>query len=47
MARTYIIRDLPQDLWQQAKHAAVDARISLRELLLRALRDYLAKIANQ
>lgn len=38
---TYNLRDIPDDLWQRAKHASVDLHISLRELLLRALADYL------
>lgn len=35
---TYLLRDIPADLWTQARHAAIDRRISLRELLLDALR---------
>lgn len=34
---------LPEDLWHEAKVQAVGARISLSELIRRALRDYLEK----
>ena len=42
-AQTYILRDIPADLWQQAKHASVDRGLSLRDLLLDGLRKELAK----
>lgn len=42
-AQTYILRDIPADLWQEAKHAAVDHNVSLRELLLAGLRKEIAK----
>lgn len=34
----YLLRDIPADLWQSAKHVAVDRGVSLRDLLLGALR---------
>ena len=37
----YLLRDIPEDLWNQAKHQAVDDGISLREMILEALRAYL------
>lgn len=37
-ATTYLLRDIPADLWQRAKHAAVDRGVSLRDLLLAGLR---------
>ena len=37
----YLLRDIPEELWDQAKHKAVDERLSLRDLLLKALREYL------
>jgi len=40
-AGNYLLRDIPEDLWTQAKHKAVDEGSSLRELLLKALRAYL------
>jgi hypothetical protein len=41
-AGNYLLRDIPQDLWDQAKHRAVDEGASLRDLILKALRSYLA-----
>jgi hypothetical protein len=38
----YLLRDIPQDLWTQAKHAAIDKDLSLRDLILKALRAYLS-----
>lgn len=40
-ATTYLLRDVPDDLWAAAKHRAVDEDLSLRDLLLKALRQYL------
>ena len=37
----YLIRDVPQELWDRAKHRAIDESITLRELLLAALTQYL------
>ena len=37
-AQDYLLRDIPADLWQQAKHASVDRGVSLRDLLLDGLR---------
>jgi hypothetical protein len=37
----YLIRDIPTDLWDRAKHRAVDDGVSLRELVLLALASYL------
>ena len=37
----YILRSIPEDVWQLAKHRAIDEKISLKELLLRALKKYL------
>lgn len=37
----YLLRDIPEELWNQAKHKAVDEGLSLRDLLLKALREYL------
>ena len=38
---SYLLRDLPDELWQQAKHRAVDDGDSLRDLILKALHSYL------
>lgn len=37
----YLLRDIPEDLWQKAKHRAVDDGDSLRDLVLKALHAYL------
>lgn len=41
-AGSYLLRDIPQDLWDKAKHRTVDDGCSLRDLLLKALHTYLA-----
>jgi hypothetical protein len=40
---SYILRDIPTELWDTAKHRSIDDGVSLRELLLTALQDYLSK----
>jgi len=40
-AGSYLLRDIPAELWTAAKHRAVDEGLSLRELLLKALQEYL------
>ena len=40
-AGSYLLRDIPAELWTAAKHKAVDEGLSLRELLLKALQEYL------
>ena len=37
----YLLRDIPAELWIAAKHKAVDEGLSLRELILKALQEYL------
>lgn len=37
----YQLRDIPQDLWDRAKHRAIDDGDSLRDLILKALHAYL------
>jgi hypothetical protein len=37
----YLLRNIPVELWDRAKHRAVDDGISLRELILRAIENYL------
>jgi hypothetical protein len=39
----YLLRNIPVELWDRAKHRAIDDGISLRELILRALEYYLKK----
>jgi hypothetical protein len=41
--KSYLLRNIPADLWQKAKHAAVDRGVSLRELILIALRDLIER----
>jgi hypothetical protein len=40
-AGAYLLRDIPEKLWTAAKHKAVDEKLSLRELILKALQEYL------
>jgi len=40
-AGSYLLRDIPEQLWTAAKHRAVDEGLSLRELILKALQAYL------
>jgi predicted HicB family RNase H-like nuclease len=37
----YLIRDFPEDLHKAAKHQAVDEKITLRDLILKAVEEYL------
>ena len=39
----YLLRDIPEELWQRAKHRAVDDKVSLRDLVIAALRAYLGE----
>ena len=41
-AGSYLLRDIPEQLWTAAKHRAVDEGLSLRELILKALHEYIA-----
>lgn len=38
--KCYLIRDLPQPLWTQARHIALTRGIPMRTLLLEALEKY-------
>jgi hypothetical protein len=38
----YILRDIPRELWDAAKHRAIDDGVSLRELVLTAIQAHLA-----
>ena len=40
-AGSYLLRDIPAELWTAAKHKAIDEGLSLRELILKALQEYL------
>lgn len=37
----YLLKDIPQDLWDKAKHKAINEGISLRELILQATREFI------
>lgn len=39
----YLLRDIPRELWQRAKHYAVDHNMSLRQLIITALEAYIKK----
>jgi hypothetical protein len=39
----YIIRDIPNGLWDRVKHKAIDENITLKDLILRALENYCEK----
>jgi hypothetical protein len=41
-AGSYLLRDIPNDLWTQAKHTAIDKSLSLRDLILEAVRAYIS-----
>lgn len=36
----YLLRDIPQDLWDKVKHKALDKGMSLREFVLQAIREF-------
>jgi len=40
-AGDYLLRDIPEKLWLDAKHRAVNDGVSLRELILEAVERYL------
>ncbi len=42
-AGNYLLRDIPEELWSQAKHKAIDKGMDLRELILDAVREYVSK----
>ena len=42
-AGSYLLRDIPAELWTAAKHKAVDKGMNLRELILDAVREYIGK----
>ena len=39
---SYTIKDIPAELWDRAKHRALDEDTSVRELILTALEKYIA-----
>ena len=41
MPTAYLLRDPPTALWKRAKHRAIEDGISMKELIFRAVHDYL------
>jgi hypothetical protein len=37
----YLLRDIPQELWDKAKHKGIDKGLSLRELILQAVKEFI------
>jgi len=37
----YLLRDIPQELWDKAKHKAIDKGLTLRELILQAVKEFI------
>ena len=37
---TYLLRNIPKPLWDKAKHKAIDDGDSLRDLVLKAVKEY-------
>jgi hypothetical protein len=45
--KNYILRDIPADLWRQVKVEAATEGVSVREVILRALRDYAGVLVSE
>jgi len=39
---SYMLQDIPEQLWITAKYKAVDEGLTMRELILKALHEYIA-----
>jgi len=39
--KSYLLRDIPEELWNRAKHRAIDDGDSLRDLILKSVESYL------
>ena len=39
----YLLRTVPDELWKEARKRAIDEGISTRELILKAIEQYLSK----
>ena len=37
----YLLRDIPRELWDSAKHKAVDDGTTLRDLVLKSIAKYI------
>ena len=42
--KSYLLRDIPEELWNRAKHRAIDDGDSLRDLILKAVESYLKNL---
>lgn len=42
-AGNYLLRDIPEELWKRTKYRAVTDGTSIRDLILKALYDYIDK----
>lgn len=42
-SRSYLLRDIPSELWNRARHRAIDEGMSLRELIFVSIQHYLEK----
>jgi hypothetical protein len=40
-ASNYLLRDIPEELWNKVRHRAVDEGCSLRDLVIKSLNEYL------
>ena len=40
----YIIRNIDEALWRRAKHLAIDERVPVRALVIRALKELVEKL---
>lgn len=38
---SYLLRDIPDDLWLKVRHYSIDNKISARDMLLEALEEYM------
>ena len=43
----YLLRDYPAKLWERAQHHAVSSKMSMRDLLLDAVEEYLERRCRQ
>jgi len=39
--RRYLLTEIPAALWDRVRHRAIDDRLNLRDLILKAIRFYL------
>ncbi len=39
----YTLKDIPDDLWREARKKAIDKNITMKDLLIQLLREWLEK----